>query len=697
MVNYNCEKCKKIFERKDFYQKHLKRKIPCDISVKSLSDINDEVSNLKNELTIIKNLVGKTKMSQELKNRKNEDIILNTIDKCHDLMYSEEAIVNEKAMHDLMRLLFIRLLEPMIVKNKIDIMDKKYYDDTEYHKYLPFLKWSTLMKNKGNIEQNDKNFKIIWKKLLGKHPLTKRIFKEDKGFNMSPETLFKCSYIFDKNIKPKYLDNLNYDIKGEIYEKFINKYMSGGGKDLGQFFTKRSYINVIYNLLNLEFSKDTKIKVWDPCMGTGGFLTYIKKKHRDSVEIYGNDIEPDTYIFALMNAILNSEDDVNNLKNVNSLHDIDPDTKFNLILTNPPFGTKIKYKDVLKTYKNNYCQNLIDDSKNDDKLKKKLNNNILNKFKEIIPYDSNKGVSIFLQLCMYKLEAGGKCSIVLPDGELLFGGGTNKKVRKHLLDNFIMEKILYAPSGAFEHTGIKSCVFFFRNPTSKELIDADDKPLTDKLEFWKTNAECNEWELMGSLNYTEMEKNNFSFSYDKYLAMAELEKRYSNVSNEFEYKPLGDICKFYSKSKRKASFGKSIGEYNFYTSSDKIKRCDVADYKEELLIIGDGGAANIQIDNNFSCSDHNILCKSKDINISNKYIYYYIKNNIEILDILFTGAGIKNINKSSVKSIKIPTTSIENQQKIIDLFKENENNINDLNNKLKECEIIGKNIFNQFL
>ena len=62
---------------------------------------------------------------------------------------------------------------------------------------------------------------------------------------------------------------------------------------------------------------------------------------------------------------------------------------------------------------------------------------------------------------------------------------------------------------------------------------------------------------------------------------------------------LGDICEFLPKSKRNASFGQEIGQYNFYTSSNKIQKCDIADYNEECLIIGDGGIANIKFSYQF--------------------------------------------------------------------------------------------------
>ena len=113
---------------------------------------------------------------------------------------------------------------------------------------------------------------------------------------------------------------------------------------------------------------------------------------------------------------------------------------------------------------------------------------------------------------------------------------------------------------------------------------------------------------------------------------------------------LGDICKFQAKSKRQASFGKDNGIYNFYTSSDKIKKCDEADYNDECLIIGTGGVANIKIDKKFSCSSDNIILS----NINIKYLYYLLSGNIYLLENGFNGSTIKHLSKKYLEELEIP-------------------------------------------
>jgi hypothetical protein len=113
---------------------------------------------------------------------------------------------------------------------------------------------------------------------------------------------------------------------------------------------------------------------------------------------------------------------------------------------------------------------------------------------------------------------------------------------------------------------------------------------------------------------------------------------------------LCEMCEFLPKSKRAASFGQPTGAYNFYTSSDKVQRCDIADYTEEALIVGSGGVANIKLDKNFSCSDHHFVLKGPHM----RYFYHLIKANIGILADGFQGSTLKNLSKAYLLNLQVP-------------------------------------------
>lgn len=140
--------------------------------------------------------------------------------------------------------------------------------------------------------------------------------------------------------------------------------------------------------------------------------------------------------------------------------------------------------------------------------------------------------------------------------------------------------------------------------------------------------------------------------------------------NKFELMKLKDICEFLPKSDRKAGEALDEGKYRFYTcSTKKTLYLDEADYDEETIIIGTGGTALINIDSKFSCSADNILIKSNKDDISNHYIFYVIKSNMQILENGFNGSTIKHITKSYIQDLEIPIVSLELQKELNKQYK----------------------------
>ena len=135
---------------------------------------------------------------------------------------------------------------------------------------------------------------------------------------------------------------------------------------------------------------------------------------------------------------------------------------------------------------------------------------------------------------------------------------------------------------------------------------------------------------------------------------------------------LGNIFRFLPKSKIKAAEGKEGGKYPFFKSGkDQSKRIDYAVFSGESLIFGDGGDANIVYYNgDFSASDHCYVVQANDKSeVYTKYVYYYLKSHIYILQAGFKGAGLKNISKKYLSNIKIPfPETLEEQIKISNLL-----------------------------
>lgn len=134
--------------------------------------------------------------------------------------------------------------------------------------------------------------------------------------------------------------------------------------------------------------------------------------------------------------------------------------------------------------------------------------------------------------------------------------------------------------------------------------------------------------------------------------------------------PFDKLLKFLPKSKIKAGDGQEKGKYPFFKSgNDQTKFIDIAIFEGESLIIGDGGSANINFfDKKFSASDHCYVIQKESENVDVKFVYYYLKSNLFILEAGFKGAGIKNISKKYLSQIQIPLLPLEDQQKIAQLL-----------------------------
>ncbi|KKR21397.1 MAG: N-6 DNA methylase [Candidatus Uhrbacteria bacterium GW2011_GWD1_41_16] len=153
-----------------------------------------------------------------------------------------------------------------------------------------------------------------------------------------------------------------------------------------------------------------------------------------------------------------------------------------------------------------------------------------------------------------------------------------------------------------------------------------------------------------------------NIEFEKNISLAV--KKKVKIESKFSLLELKEIVTFSEKGKRPASFGSERGIYPFIGSSAIIKKCDIFDYDFEAIVIGDGGSANIHyLNEKFSSSDHTYILKKKETPL--KYIYFFLRQNIEIIEEGFAGQSLKNISKSFLESIKIPLPPLDIQNKIV--------------------------------
>nr|WP_129732402.1 class I SAM-dependent DNA methyltransferase [Parabacteroides goldsteinii] len=232
------------------------------------------------------------------------------------------------------------------------------------------------------------------------------------------------------------------DVKGAIYESILEKNGQDKKSGAGQYFTPRSLIQAMVDVTRPKMMET----VCDPACGTGGFLLaaydYMKKESQDKDKrdflrdkaLHGFDNTALVVTLASMNLYLHGIGTERSPIICQDSLEKAPDTLVDVILANPPFGTR--------------PAGSVDINRTDFYVETK--NNQLN----------------FLQHIMVMLKNGGRAAVVLPDN-VLFEGGAGETIRKELLRNFNLHTILRLPTGIFYAQGVKANVLFFTkgNPT----------------------------------------------------------------------------------------------------------------------------------------------------------------------------------------------------------------------------------------
>ena len=157
-----------------------------------------------------------------------------------------------------------------------------------------------------------------------------------------------------------------------------------------------------------------------------------------------------------------------------------------------------------------------------------------------------------------------------------------------------------------------------------------------------------------------------------------------------------DICTFYPKSKIKAGEGMTHGRFPFYTSSNTLnKYLNSYQIEEDGIILGTGGNASIHYcSGRFSASTDCLVICSKNPDIYNEYLYYYLLNSIHILENGFRGAGLKHISKKYIEDIEInyiPDVNI--QKKIINIINKSKILINKRKEQIEALDELVKSKF----
>jgi type I restriction enzyme M protein len=302
---------------------------------------------------------------------------------------------------------------------------------------------------------------------LGKQPgILGDIFAGSQNRLANPATLAQLI----KSVDETEWTSLKVDVKAAAFEGLLEKAAAEGKKGAGQYFTPRPLIQSIVRVMQPDPRASKKFTIDDPACGTGGFLVaayeWLKEQtsgafDRDTAKrirtstYYGQELVARPRRLALMNLYLHQVEP--HIALGDSLYEMPTNQRFDVILTNPPFGTKGANQAPVRD--------------------------------DFVVETSNKQLN-FLQHVLTLLKPGGRAAIVVPDN-VLFASQAGE-VFEVLMEDCDVHTVLRCPRGTFSPytEGTKTNVLFFTKgrPTRRTWIyDAranvpkitkKDRPLT---------------------------------------------------------------------------------------------------------------------------------------------------------------------------------------------------------------------------
>ena len=259
---------------------------------------------------------------------------------------------------------------------------------------------------------------------------------------------------------------------GIIFEELIRKFAESSNETAGEHFTPRDIVHLTTSLVithqDHKLKPNSIVTIYDPTAGTGGFLSegdeYIQAISKAvTVSLHGQELNPESYSICKADMLIKGQT-VSNIKLGNTLSEDQLATsRFDFMLSNPPFG--VEWKKVQKQVTKEHMDNGFD-----------------GRFGPGLPRVSD-GSLLFLLHLVSKMrdprEGGSRIGIIL-NGSPLFTGGAGSgesEIRRYLLQNDLVEAIVALPTDMFYNTGISTYVWILSNckPSNRQskvqLID----------------------------------------------------------------------------------------------------------------------------------------------------------------------------------------------------------------------------------
>lgn len=430
--------------------------------------------------------------------------------------------------HVVLSLIFLKFVSDKFEQRKVELIaegKEKYVDIIEFYTmknvfYLPEeSRWSYIM---ANSKQNDIALKVdtALSTIEKKNPALRGALP-DNYYSRLGMDVSKLSSLLDEINNIDTTKDKEQDIIGRVYEFFLSKFAIAEGKGKGEFYTPKSVVSLI-----AEMIEPYKGKIYDPACGSGGMFVQSMKfieshnGNKKDVSIYGQEYTNTTYKLAKMNlAIRGITANLGEMAENTFMKDQHKDLKADYIMANPPFNQKAWRE----------ADELLDDPRWDGYE---------------VPPTSNANYAWILNM-VSKMSENGVAGFLLANGALS-GGGEEYKIRKQLIENDLVEAIVILPRNLFYTTDISVTLWILNKNKKERSIEVNDRVR----------------------NYRERE--NEILFIDLRQEGIPYEKKYVQFSNE----DIEKVCNIYHTWQQKNNDYEDIPEYCYSAKLEEVKSKD---------------------------------------------------------------------------------------------------------------------------
>ena len=413
-----------------------------------------------------------------------EDNLLFTFKTCHNIIYVNEGFQKQPAFFEFLKIIFCKI-----------------HDERNLLEPIEFFTSSKERNYKDGQATVYKRIAKIFEQVKKRHS---QIFDKNDEIKLKPRTVT----FLVAELQKYALLSTDIDIKGKAYEELVGANLRG---DRGEFFTPRNVMKMTVDMINPQDNE----KVLDSSCGTGGFVVTamnsvinrltqklegqygekegwnsdVRKIFNEKISeiaaenYFGFDINPDLVKATKMNMVMNNDGSGNIIK-LNTLLPVQEwseDTRkhlaqalgvplikirnhktigfFDVIVTNPPFGSKIPVKDtqVLEQYDIAHIWNK-DEEGNWTKT---------DRLQSSVPPEQ-----LFIERIIQLLKEGGRAAIVLPDS--ILGAPGLEYLRFWLIKNTRIIASIDLHADAFQpRNGTQCSVLFIQKKTKEEIAEEE--------------------------------------------------------------------------------------------------------------------------------------------------------------------------------------------------------------------------------